>query len=286
MTIPILYINLDRSIDRNEKMVTQLNNFNVQYERISGIDAANIEKNALKNNNGEKCGVCDGIKYYIKKDIIFNPQQKHIAIILSHMKALKKIIENNFEIAIIMEDDLSFQYISNLNQLINDIILNAPSNWKIIKMHTSMGPEIIKNNNLADKGILYTPLVYNSIHSAGCYIIKKTAAIELLNKYNINETYTFPNKNEHCVCECIIFSISDIYMYTIPYICAFDNNITCNGGRNPADTQSNNIIHSYWKKKGFNTTNTLNIQVSNKEKNNNRYKFQTVKNLLEKKKQN
>jgi hypothetical protein len=91
----------------------------------------------------------------------------------------------------------------------------------------------------------------SAINSAGCYIIKKATAQEILNKYLINNIYTFPNKNEYCVCECIIFSLNNIYMYTVPFICTQDNNVTCAGNFNQADENTNKIIHKYWENIGI-----------------------------------
>jgi GR25 family glycosyltransferase involved in LPS biosynthesis len=246
MDVPILYINLDRSLSRNSKMIESLGKISNNYERISGFDSQNIDKNAQKE------GEWDGMKYTIKPHKKYNPRAKEIAIILSHMKALKKIIDNNYEMAIIMEDDLSFQYIEDWNKKINNIIANAPSNWKILKFHNSFSPEVRNNISLCERGIHYTPLTKDLLHSAGCYIIKKSAVLELMDKYNIDGIYTFPKNNEFCVCECIVFSLSNVYVYTVPYICVNDENVSTNGKRNPLDTNTNLIIHSYWKKKNPN----------------------------------
>jgi GR25 family glycosyltransferase involved in LPS biosynthesis len=281
MTIPILYINLDRSIIRNNKMIDKLSNLNVIYERISGVDAQNISKNALIE------GEYDDMKYHIKKNIKLKPGAKEIAIILSHIKALNKIIEKDFDIAVIIEDDLSFQYINNWNFMINNIINNAPSDWKILKLHTSAQLELNKNINLFEKGTEYIPLEKSAIHSAGCYIIKKEAAKELINKYKINDTFIFPHNDEYVVCECVIFSINNIYMYTGPYICVDDSNVTCSGGKNVSDLQTNKIIHSYWKKKDAPICQEQNLSKLSKscnifkpEKN----KIITMRQLLEKQK--
>jgi GR25 family glycosyltransferase involved in LPS biosynthesis len=272
MEIPIFYINLDRSEKRNIRMVEELNKMNVFYNRIQGVDSQNISKNALKE------GEIQGYNYFIKSNLPFKPRSKEIAIILSHLKALNEMINKNFEIAIIIEDDISFQYIDNWNEKISEIIKSAPQDWKIIKMHTSSPKEIESNINFCKRGINYIPLNTKSPQSAGCYIIKKEAAIEILEKYNINNIYTFPSKNEYVVCECIIFSVSNVYMYTIPYICAVDNNITCVGNLNPADQQSNKVIHSYWEKLGINK----NIQENSKQNyiKSEKIKVQTIKKMI------
>lgn len=244
MNTQVIYINLERSIIRNKKMIEALEKLNCKYVKIDAIDANNINKNQLKQ------GVINDYIYKIKDNVIVKPREKEIAIILSHIKALNYICENNIEIAIVMEDDISFQYVYDWNKQINDIINNAPKDWKILKLHTSAPLEVENNINLLNKNIYFTQLTYSAIHSAGCYIIKKSTSEELLKKYCINNIYTFPSKQEYVVCECIIFSTSDIYMYTVPFICVVDNNVTCAGNHNIADESTNKVIHKYWKNIG------------------------------------
>jgi GR25 family glycosyltransferase involved in LPS biosynthesis len=242
MDIPIIYINLDRSIKRNERMCKSLEKLDVKFYRVQGIDSKNINKNALKN------GEIQEFKYKIKDNIDFRPREKEIAIILSHLRALKKIINENINVAIILEDDISFQYVHNWNEKINDIIANAPNDWKILKLHTSDQASVENNIKLLQKNILYTHLTPNATNSAGCYIIKKETAIEILEKYENNGLYTFPYKNEHCVCEHVVFTnLMGVYMFTLPIISVVENNITCVGNQNPLDEKSNKVIEKYWK---------------------------------------
>jgi GR25 family glycosyltransferase involved in LPS biosynthesis len=272
MNIPIFYINLDRSIQRNERMIESLNKLDNKFYRVSGVDSYNIDKNAL-NLNESSCNRVAGykeyeeFKYQIKPNLKFNPRQKEIAIILSHLRALKYAAENNSssDYSIIMEDDMSFQYISDWKKQIQTIIEDCPSDWKIIKLHTSTASEIEKNVQLANKNILYTPLSQKAIQSAGCYIIKRDTILELLKNYCQEGIYTFPHKDEFVVCECVIFSFQKIYMYTIPLVCAVDNNVTCVGNANPLDASSNAIIHKYWKIHGGITDNGLEFEIINKK---------------------
>ena len=131
MIIPIYYINLNRSTDRNDKIQNSLDTLNTNYYRVSAIDMNNITCDKYSKGN------IDDLQYIVKQNKIYNPKGKEIAIILSHLKALNEIIKNNHDIAIIIEDDISFQYIKNWNDQINEIILKAPSNWNILKLHSS-----------------------------------------------------------------------------------------------------------------------------------------------------
>lgn len=240
MTIPIYYINLDRSGERNNTIKNSLDKLNVDYHRISGIDMNNITRDKYSK------GIIDGVQYTIKQNKTYNPKSKEIAIILSHLKALHEIIKNGDEIAIIMEDDISFQYVSDWNKQIKNIISSAPSDWNIIKMHSSSKNRLVKNISLCKRGVLYDKIVNTDLQSAMCYIIKQDAAKQITSRYFVDNIYKFPYQNEHCVCECIMFSIPNVYMYTLPLICSIENNVTCCGNYNIADSQSNKLIHDYW----------------------------------------
>lgn len=271
MKIPSIFINLKRSSVRNQKMIEQLNLIKAEYYRIDAIDSQNIKKNNILN------GTVENYSYFVKNDIVLKPREKEIAIILSHMKALNFICENNIEIAVIMEDDNSFQYIYNWDEQINDIINNAPNNWKIIKLHTSSSKSVKQNIELLNKNIYYTSLTDSAMNGASCYIIKKSTAREILDKYLVNNIYTFPYKKEYVVCECIIFSLSDIYMYTKPIICTLDNNITCAGNYNQADRDTNEIIYNYWKNENENKSE---LCVKNYNEKPQKYNIIPIKNII------
>jgi GR25 family glycosyltransferase involved in LPS biosynthesis len=222
-------------------MIESLNNLNTIYHRISAIDMNNITRDKYSK------GLVDDMQYIVKQNNIYNPKGKEIAIILSHFKALHKMKDNNDGIAVILEDDMSFQYITDWNIQIDNIISKAPDNWNIIKLHSSSKTRIEKNISLCKKGILYDKLDNTELQSAGGYIIKQDAIKQLLSKYHVDNVYKFPCENEYGVCECIIFSVSNVYMYTEPLICCIENNVTCGGNYNIADIQSNKLIHDYWK---------------------------------------
>ncbi len=99
--LPIYYINLDRSPDRRENMESQLREFNLKATRIKAIDG--------KNNQGNiQQGIMDGVHY--QNDF---PKMTfgEIACTLSHLKAINQAYQDKHKYAIIMEDDVSFEFI-------------------------------------------------------------------------------------------------------------------------------------------------------------------------------
>ncbi len=243
---PVCYINLNRCADRNKNIINSLNYLKVDHYRISGIDAKEISRKSLFNNLHE--GKIQNMKYMIRPNKMFTPREKEIAIILSHLKALEHVKNiSDHEIAVIIEDDMSFQYVEDWNKQIEEIIKKAPTDWSIIKLHSSSKRVIERNISLWKKGIMYDKLT--DLNSAGCYIIRKHIAQDILSKYCIDDTYTFPDNNQLCVCEHILFNIPDVYIYTLPLICSVKNNITCCGNRNILDEQSNKVIEGFWRER-------------------------------------
>jgi len=247
MDYHIIYINLDRSDVRNNNFITSMNKHNIEIgkkcHRISAIDARDIKS--------KTSGSCDNFNYIIKNKLLFTPRTKEISIILSHIKALNFMIDNNIDLAIIMEDDISFEYISNLDKFINSVLTVAPENWSSIKFHTSSDSSLLHNISLSKNNISFVPVDKSSMQGAVCYAIKKQTAIEIIDKYFNKNTniYTFPHNNEFCTSECIVFLTGNVYIYTTPYICVYDNNVTCAGNVNISDEKTNSIIHDFWNNK-------------------------------------
>ena len=260
MDIPVLYINLERSKYRNNNMIERLQALNINYYRVNGIDMDNIDKNALKD------GECQGIKYHINNNKLFSPRQKEIAIILSHLTAVEYVLTQKYNMAIIMEDDMSFQYIDDWNKTIQNILKTAPDNWSILKLHTSAHRVVEDNCVLYKKGINYIPLKREALQSAGCYIINYNGAKQLINKYKRSNVFNFPQHNECAVCEHLIFSIPNVYVYTLPVFCAVDNNLTCMGNHNPADKSTNRVTHKFWESIGIDINDKRVIHNEKKEK--------------------
>jgi len=86
----IIYINLDKRTDRRSEIENELNNFNLNYERLS----------AIEHNNGA------------------------IGCLLSHIDALKLAKKQNCKNVLILEDDFEFliskdEFNKKLNEFIN-----------------------------------------------------------------------------------------------------------------------------------------------------------------------
>ena len=88
LNIPIYYINLEKSTERNDNMIAQLKNYN--YTRFPAIDTNHI---IFKKYND-----LDKSKYIY--------DSRKLACLLSHLYAIKKAYDNNLKNIIIFEDDV------------------------------------------------------------------------------------------------------------------------------------------------------------------------------------
>lgn len=227
--ICIYYINLKKSKQRYLSMKNELKNIN--HKRIEAFDAENMDNIEYKFKKKE------GLEYKIT--------DRNVAITLSHFKAINAFLEDEQKYGIILEDDVTLKYIQNFTALISDIISCAPLNWEVISLHSSIDKVIKDNIEKYRAGILFKKLQKNEMKSSACYIINKQSAKKIIERYKINDVYTFPHKFENCSSESIIHQF-DSYIYTKPTISIVENNLTSMGIYHLFDYKSNLVIKEYY----------------------------------------
>ncbi len=95
MQIPVYIINLDRRPDRWMRITNCLDKMNIQYERISAIDANNLPREVNS-------------KYFEFSDSAFSSTALCIgdkACTLSHLSAIEAFLKTDSKYAMILEDD-------------------------------------------------------------------------------------------------------------------------------------------------------------------------------------
>lgn len=92
--IPIFWINLERADRRRNKMNEYFLKYNLEAERIEAIDGNNIDLEEYKKNYN----INDKISKY------------EVACALSHLKAIQTSYEKGLDYALILEDDVTFDY--------------------------------------------------------------------------------------------------------------------------------------------------------------------------------
>jgi GR25 family glycosyltransferase involved in LPS biosynthesis len=111
--IPVYYINMDKSVDRNESMQEQFRVLGIQGTRVPGVVGANITKPFSKKATLNEQGCT-----------------------LAHLNAIRTAYNNGDEYALILEDDVSLLLSPLWKQTLSSLIENdAPKDWTIINMN-------------------------------------------------------------------------------------------------------------------------------------------------------
>lgn len=174
ISFPKYYINLDRSIKRNDGIIKHFKKYKLKnYQKFKGIDGSNLIN--LKK------GIVDNYNY------INNSKEgniKELAITMSHLLAMNKAKKDGHDFAIIMEDDCRFNLVPYWKKDIITIISEIPSDCEIFLLA----------NRKEKKG--NWEIVEITEHYTGvCYIITKKG---------MNKLEKFINGNN------IIFNIDNI----------------------------------------------------------------------------
>jgi hypothetical protein len=199
----IYWINLDRAYERRKNMEDMFKDpvfNNIEKIRIKAIDGMNHDIITIINNSIYKTN--DSSNKY------------EYACLLSHLNTINEFSKSNNNIALILEDDMTLEFKSKWKESIENIIINAPTDWEIIQLCY-----IIKNDIPTE---IYT---FNSInfHSTGAYIINKCGAKKFIEKIFINNKYNLDIGLSHN-CDIYIFKILRTYTYKYPLFIYNDNN--------------------------------------------------------------
>lgn len=98
MSIPVLVINLDRSVNRWEKVLARANSLGIQPERVPAIDGNAIAPSQWQDFDATGFRLWHGRR----------PLGAEYGCYMSHISALDRIIDAGWPFAIILEDDADF----------------------------------------------------------------------------------------------------------------------------------------------------------------------------------
>ena len=166
----IIVINLERALDRKEKMIEQLTKASINSEEVifyPGFDGKNIKNTTLdlKITSG-----------YGKGRKLENGE---VGCLLSHIGAVSLAKSLNWEYAIILEDDVIIS--TDFLDRINYIFKIVPKNWE----HIFLGGHIYDFNPICLPSLHVSP----KTSGAFAYIIKNTVYDKILNTlYSLTTT--------------------------------------------------------------------------------------------------
>ena len=198
----IYWINLNRSSDRRKEMMNIFQDSafnNIPNERVSAVDGMNPKLVYPKLN----------IAYKQKNDYEY-------ACTLSHLDTIRTFAQTNYDVALIMEDDITMDFKKYWTKSVSEIMNNAPANWEVIQLcyNTSFSPERFN---------LYERNINNKCVCAAAYLIKNSAANNLIGSIYTNRKYNLEKHINHHA-DCYIFAKCITYTYKYPYFIYKTNN--------------------------------------------------------------
>ena len=143
--VKIYVLNLKSRIEKLLKITKQLNDQNIKYEIIEGIDGKELDNNYLKTN---KIEICNEYYWTIKNR---NMTYGELGCTLSHLKIYEKhILENNKDHCLILEDDVIIpdNFIDKLKNI--TLKMDKLPNWDLIylgrkKMNFGKDDEVLED---------------------------------------------------------------------------------------------------------------------------------------------
>lgn len=188
----IYWINLDRSVERKNNMEQILTDdcFNgVEKKRFSAVDGKE------PNNIDSKINVT-------KKSIT----DLEYGCLLSHLEVIREFSKSDYEIALILEDDLTLDFKKYWDKDLQEVINNAPKNWEAIMLSYI-------SNELPNEEYTFNE---NKYWSTLAYVINKKGANKLINNMYYDNKYVIdPNINNEA--DQYIFQKINTYVYKYPF---------------------------------------------------------------------
>ena len=201
----VFVINLDKSVARLERLKAEFERIGLDFERIPAVDGRKLSENQI-------------LKHYspeLNRKKYFVPLSKpEIGVYLSHLTACEKIISENLDFGIILEDDIVLkdgfqmipQVLCSLNEKWNYIKLIAPGKKKKIKKRERIVVDLPielniesyfkdinsgKNETITETRSISAPAIFELITwnkppiGASAYAITLDGAKEFLSKRSI-----------------------------------------------------------------------------------------------------
>jgi GR25 family glycosyltransferase involved in LPS biosynthesis len=159
----VFIINLDRSLLRYDYVLPQAQALQLPITRISGIDGKLLSETEIKHRNI--------MGHY--------PNKGTIGCSLSHITSWKKFLESNYQYALILEDDVSFDPLQ-LKQTIVQLESN-PNWWDIANFETLHHglPLTLKQFPATGNSLA---IYLTEVTHAGAYLLSRKSALKLLDK--------------------------------------------------------------------------------------------------------
>ena len=199
----VYWINLDRARERKTKMEQMFTDpifKNTNIQRIQAVDGKDQDiKRIIKNNIHQTNTSSNDLEY---------------ACLLSHLDTIREFSESNYDIALILEDDMTLEYKSKWKTTIENIIQNAPKDWEIIQLCYIIKDKIPNETYTLNK---------ENFHSTGAYIIHKNAVKKFMKDIFIENKYKLDVNISHNA-DIYLYKEFITYTYKYPFFIYHTNN--------------------------------------------------------------
>jgi len=247
--IPIIWINLDRSLDRKAFMENQLNE--LSNVRISACDGKNIDN----ISRGTICGI-----EYINdlKDLT----KFELATSISHIKAALLADERDDEFTLILEDDVDLITSSLWDKKLSDIIKSLPTDWGALQLsrigkshhrHKDIMVDFFSGSSKKQK------LVNTSGWGGAGYVLSRQGRKRILSHVMLNPDTVYISKtisklgtNSRGLADNIVFACAkNVYTHRYPLLLVANFESTIGGGPWGSLLHKHELLqaYKYWIKK-------------------------------------
>ena len=179
----IIYINLKRRTDRLEHMTKLLNEYNLsQYsERLEATDGRELNLDKIDNNIITSNGIDDAKN---SKKVYTVLTAGAIGCIMSHRAIYQKIVDDNINSCLILEDDVRFDAVNGdeLMQKLNILENNITFDYDLLFLGFS--PSTLKFSHMNVNDYFYK---LSRIYGLFGYIVTNKGAKKLLNMFPLSQ---------------------------------------------------------------------------------------------------
>jgi GR25 family glycosyltransferase involved in LPS biosynthesis len=192
----IYCINLERATERKLRMLHFFNDYS-NFSFIDAVDGNNLPKEYKYNIN-------------TKKNVY------EIALVFSHLKAIKQAFDKGLQYCLICEDDMNLQLLNKWDFDLQFIISNAPSDWEILQLNTNnVNLLVLLHDHFNKTNSLFVKWCGHVAWSTGFYLINTIGMKKILDLYFINNTFDITNFSDDHLLVSDIVIYKDVNTYTI-----------------------------------------------------------------------
>jgi glycosyl transferase family 25 len=176
--IPIFIINLEKDINKKKYMSKLCQKHLLKCNFTAAVDGKRLDNTELEKVYNQKCTI---------KKIGRKLSAGEIGCALSHKKIYQKMVDENIEKAIVLEDDIVFD--NRIHDLLS-LLDKFPDDWECVLLHYHRNNPFVKyycvslrNRINIGKGLKIVRFI-DIMHSTGAYIINTAGAAKLLTSLN------------------------------------------------------------------------------------------------------